>query len=66
MLLVHMGIQLGFFQLWAVKYTNWLERCFMFEYLFYVWPSDFWSPFKVIHIKGALVMKSIEYTEKSF
>ena len=34
----------------------------LFECLFYFSPSDFWSIFKVRHVRGALIMTSIKYS----
>ena len=36
------------------------------NFVFYVRPSDFCSLFKVRYVMCAIIMTSIEYTEKSF
>ena len=39
---------------------------FLFECLFYVWPSDFGRLSKVRHVMGALILTSIGYLENDF
>ena len=46
-------------------YKQMSKKACLFEYLFYVWPSNFRVYSRQRHAMGELIMTSIEHTEKS-